>query len=364
MKRRSLNVFSLSFIDCICCGLGAIILLFVIVNAKSAVQREQVTQDVHSEVERIEREVLEGRKRMVTLRNALEKTEADIARTQGASRRILKTLKDHRTQIAHYDKENLAEKSHLNKLKADVRSMEEEVKRLKAGGSQTEDDRGDRIRSFTGQGDRQYLTDLKVGGRRIFILVDTSASMLDDTIVGIIRRRNLPDNQKIGAPKWRQAAATLDWITAQLPAESQYQIYTFNEAAQPLVAGTRNQWLPAAESKRLDQAVERLYQTAPQKGTSLANAIAALNLMSPPPDNIFLLTDGLPTMGAGKPWRRKVSSKKRLSLFNDAIAKLPAKVPVNVIQFPLRGDPQAASALWRLATHTRGSYFCPSADWP
>jgi hypothetical protein len=363
MKRRSLNIFSLAFIDCICCGLGAIILLFVIVNAQSAVQREQVTQDVHSAVERIEREVLEGRKRMVTLRNALEKTEEDIARTQGASRRLLKTIEDRRTEIAHYDKENLAEKSHLNKLKADVRSMEKEVKRLKAG-SQAENDRGDRVRHFAGHGDRQYLTDLKVGGRRIFILVDTSASMLDDTIVGIIRRRNLPDNQKRRAPKWQQTAATVDWLTAQLPAESQYQIYTFNEKAQPLVAGTRSQWLPAAESKRLDEAVGRLYQTAPQKGTSLANAIIAMNLMTPPPDNIFLLTDGLPTMGAGKPWRRKVSSKKRLSLFNDAIKKLPAKVPVNVIQFPLRGDPQAASALWRLATQTRGSYFCPSADWP
>ena len=41
MKRRPLNVFSLSFIDCICCGLGAVILLFVIVNARSAVRRDQ-----------------------------------------------------------------------------------------------------------------------------------------------------------------------------------------------------------------------------------------------------------------------------------------------------------------------------------
>jgi hypothetical protein len=363
MKRRSLNVFSLAFIDCICCGLGAIILLFVIVNAKSAVERDKVTQDVHSEVTRIEREVLEGRKRMVELRNALEKTETDIARTQGDSRRILKRLEARRSEIAHYDKENLAEKSHLNKLKADVRSLEEEVQRLKAG-SEAEDDRGDRIRTFAGDGDRQYLTDLKVGGRRIFILVDTSASMLDETIVGVIRRRNLPEAEKIRAPKWRQVAATVDWLTAQLPAESQYQIYTFNEAVQPLVPGTRNQWLPAAESKRLNEAVERLYRTAPQNGTSLANAIAALKGLTPPPDNIFLLTDGLPTMGAGKPWRRKVSSKKRLSLFDDAVEELPAKVPVNVIHFPLRGDPQAASAFWRLATATRGSYFCPAADWP
>ena len=363
MKRRSLNVFSLSFIDCICCGLGAVILLFVIVNAKSAVQRDRVTRDVNSEAERIEREVLEGRKRLVELRNALETTEADIARTQGASRRILKRLEERRTEIAHYDKDNLAEEAHLNKLKADVRSLEEEVKRLKAG-SQAEDDRGDRIRTFAGEGDRQYLTDLKVGGRRIFILVDTSASMLDETIVGIIRQRNLPHDEKVRATKWRQAAATVDWITAQLPAESNYQIYTFNESAQPLIPGTRNQWLPAAESKRLDEAVRRLYQTAPEKGTSLANAFDALDRLTPPPDNIFLLTDGLPTMGAGKPWRRKVSSKKRLSLFDDAVEKLPAKVPVNVIQFPLRGDPMAASAFWRLATRTRGSYFCPAADWP
>jgi hypothetical protein len=363
MKRRPLNVFSLAFIDCICCGLGAIILLFVIVNAKSAVQRDRVTQDVHSESTRIEREVLEGRKRLVELKNALTQTEADIVRTQGASRRILKRLETRRTEIAHYAKDNLAEKAHLNKLKADVRSMEEEVKRLKAG-SQAEDDRGDRVRTFVGEGDRQYLTDLKVGGRRIFILVDTSASMLDDTIVGIIRRRNLPDAEKPLAPKWRQAAATVDWITAQLPSTSQYQIYTFNEEAQPLVPGTRNQWLPAAESKRLDAAVKRLYQTAPQRGTSLIKAFEALSSLSPPPDNIFLLTDGLPTMGAGKPWRRKVSSKKRLSLFEDAIQKLPARVPVNIIQLPLRGDPMAASAFWRLATRTQGSYFCPAADWP
>ena len=88
MKRRSLNIFSLSFIDCICCGLGAIILLFVIVNARSAVRRDQVTQDLTSEVNQLEREVLEGRKRMVDLRNALEATEQEYVRIQGSTRQL------------------------------------------------------------------------------------------------------------------------------------------------------------------------------------------------------------------------------------------------------------------------------------
>ena len=57
MKRRKMNVFSISFIDCITCGLGAIILLFVIVNARSAVHRNEVTKDLRGEVERWEKEV-------------------------------------------------------------------------------------------------------------------------------------------------------------------------------------------------------------------------------------------------------------------------------------------------------------------
>ena len=68
MKRRPLNVFSLSFLDCICCGLGAVILLFVIVNARSAVHRDQMTRDLNSDVNRLERDVLVGRKRMADLR--------------------------------------------------------------------------------------------------------------------------------------------------------------------------------------------------------------------------------------------------------------------------------------------------------
>jgi hypothetical protein len=88
-----------------------------------------------------------------------------------------------------------------------------------------------------------------------------------------------------------------------------------------------------------------------------------MGAMQPAPDNIFLLTDGLPTMGSGKPWRKRVSADKRLSLFNEAIGKLP-RAPVNVILYPMEGDPLAADAYWRLAKNTRGSFFSPSKDWP
>ena len=79
---------------------------------------------------------------------------------------------------------------------------------------------------------------------------------------------------------------------------------------------------------------------------------------------MILITDGLPTIGV-KPTRSyKISAKKRMNLFNAAVRRIPTGLPVNVILGPMEGDPRAASAFWRLAIETRGSYFCPSEDWP
>ena len=362
MKRRAVNVFNLSFLDIITCGLGAIILLFVLVNAKSAAQRDSITSDFRAETERVEQEVLAAKKDLVVARNALEQTETDLVRTEGLSRKIIDILEQKKIELSDEQEDTLATEAHVNKLKADLKSIEEELKRLRAG-AKTQDDQGTRLRKFPGQGDRQYLTDLKMGGRRIFILVDASASMLDETVVGVIRRRNLSSKEKLKSAKWRQAVATVNWLTTQLPPTSQFQIYAFNESARPLLAGTDGTWLDAGNVDQINQAANGIRGVVPEKGTSLLNAVKAMRDMTPAPDNIFLLTDSLPTMGSDKPWRKRVKSEKRLSLFNSAIRELP-KAPVNVILYPMEGDPLAADAFWRLAKRTRGSFFSPSKDWP
>jgi len=363
LKRKKLNVFSLSFLDIITCGLGAIILLFVLINAKSAARRDTVTSELRGETDRIAAEVLDGKKNLIELRNVLEKTRQELAQTQGLSRRVLEILKEKKIELADSDKDTLATEEHVNRLKADLKSLEEDVRRLRAG-AKAQDELGNRLRPFPGQGDRQYLTDLKMGGQRIFILVDSSASMLDDTVVGIIRRRNLHEEEKLRSPKWQRVVATIDWLTAQLPAASKYQIYSFNETAAPLKADSAGVWLNAGDVEQLNQTVARMHKLVPQKGTSLLNAFDAIGQMNPAPDNIFLLTDSLPTMGAKKPWGKRVSGKKRLSLFEEAIRRLPFRVPVNIILYPMEGDPFAASAFWKLAKDTAGSFFSPSKDWP
>ena len=363
MKRKKLNIFSLSFLDIITCGLGAVILLFVLINAKSAAQQDTITTDLRAEVDRLEIQVLEGKKKLIVARNSLEETVAELVKTEGRAREIIKILEEKKIEVADRENETLATKDHINKLKADLKSLEEELRRLRAG-AKTQDELGTKLRSFPGHGDRHYLTDLKMGGKRIFILVDASASMLDETVVGVIRKRNLANKEKVKAVKWRQVVATVDWLTTQIPPTSKYQIYTFNETATPLSEETRGTWLDAGDVDVLNDSVNRMRQVIPQKGTSLVNAFKAIGNMKPAPDNIFMLVDGLPTMGTSKPLRKRVSGDKRMKLFKEAVRKLSGRIPVNIILYPMEGDPRAADAYWRLAKNTRGSFFCPAKDWP
>jgi hypothetical protein len=96
----------------------------------------------------------------------------------------------------------VAQRAHVNKLKADVQSLEQGAKRL-SGGVKSQEVPGRNLRSVAGDGDRQYLSGLKVGGKRIFLLVDASASMLAEDIVNAVRRKLFPP-ETAAARKWRQ----------------------------------------------------------------------------------------------------------------------------------------------------------------
>ena len=59
-----------------------------------------------------------------------------------------------------------------------------------------------------------------------------------------------------------------------------------------------------------------------------------------------------------------ITAKRRLKLFTEAFDTLPKGIPVNVLLYPMEGDPRAASSYWQLAMATRGSMLSLSEDWP
>ena len=89
-ERRPFEVFSLSFLDCICCGFGAIILLFVLNKMGEPQALERSRQDLRSLLARLEQELHEIRGETTTLsrqlrgrEEQLSKERLKVARLQG-----------------------------------------------------------------------------------------------------------------------------------------------------------------------------------------------------------------------------------------------------------------------------------------
>jgi hypothetical protein len=360
-QKRAFTTFNLSFLDIMSCGFGAVILVFLIMNHSI----EQVTLDLNidllSEADMLDEDIRDGELGLVRLRNTLSEVDLRMVEAKGRATRIIEEIDNYEALIKDIESDGFTDSSDIEALKAEVLSLEEEVEKLRQAALENS---GNSARAFIGEGNRQYLTGLNLGGRNIAILLDISSSMLADKLVNIIRLRNMDPAIQRRADKWSRALNTVDWLTAQLPVSSKYQVIGFNTEASSVLKETSGKWLEVANQSQLEKISDALRQIVPSGGTSMANAFIALQALSPAPDNIFLITDGLPTQGENPPRKTKVSGKERQKLFRDAIRLLPKGVPVNIVLAPMEGDPMAASEFWQLAQVSKGAFMSPSKDWP
>ena len=365
MARRQMNVFSLSFLDVMSCGFGAVVLIFLIINHATDDEKEVINDDLLAEIRMLDYQVLQGEKDLFDLLENLDATEqrlADADKQLNATRDRLDISKE---DLDELKKVSLAEIESLESLKSDVETREEELERLKA--NQDAND-GSRVLAIEGEGNRQYLTGLRVGGEYLVIAVDMSASMLDDTIINVLRRRNMSDERKRKAAKWQRAVRTVDWLAAQLPLDAKFQVLAFNTEVTSLVDDSGSvdmlAWEPVGDGRTLRKALERSRDLVPSGGTNLHNLANAISSLSPLPDNVYLIVDSLPTQGDRAPRAATISGRDRLDLFRAARTRLPQQVPMNIIMFPMEGDPFAAAAYWHWARASGGAYMAPSRDWP
>jgi hypothetical protein len=361
VAKRKTQTFSMSFLDVISCGFGAVVLFYTIISAQSGLYRIKESAELDAEAKKLEQEVLDGYKHLAELRNALESTETRAVRAAGLSKEMLEKLRITQEELARYEHDTLARRESLERLKADLKQLEESTRRLKEKAPPKDSGAGPAPVL-----ERQQLVTLRVTGQRVLVLVDASASMLDETVVNIIRMRNMPPERRVASAKWQQALNTVYWVSSRLPKSAQFQIYAFDTQPRPLVEGTAGRWLNASDAGQVEQALAALRRTAPTGGTSLYNAFAVIKSLSPAPDNVILITDGLPTQGDKPPLVRTLASpEQREDLMKDAVKSLPGSPPpVNVVLLPMEGDPSAPIYFWRLARATGGGFLSPAKDWP
>ena len=174
----------------------------------------------------------------------------------------------------------------------------------------------------------------------------------------------MPESEQLRSRKWRQVVASVDWLTSQFKEGSEFQIYMFNNTAEPVIKGSEGVWLKAEDGTQLDEAIRVLRRTVPMNGTNMHAAFRVVKELSPRPDNIILLVDGMPTMEAETTTKTVVSSNERGNIFTRAVRELPSGIPVNIMLYPMEGDLNAPISFWSLALTTRGSFVSVSRDWP
>lgn len=358
-RRREVPVFGLSFLDCISCGFGAAVLLFMLVDHARADRDLTANSEMIARVNALDSGLLDSRHDLLSLRAALDDNEEATETASREAQHLREQIEQLKASLPQAEDSATTRRSRIEHLQDELLALETRVQAMRAAAKEAS---GDATRRIAGEGRRQYLEGLSVNGQRVLILIDTSASMLADTIVEAVRRRNMSEERRLSAPKWRRSVATVDWMAAQIEPGAQFQLLGFSDTATPLL-GTAGTWLDAGGGARLDEAVNALRRVVPSGGTNLAAAFAGVAAMKPPPDNVYLVTDGLPTRGS-KPGAGTVSGRERARLFDEAVKLLPRSVPVNVVLLPMEGDPRAASAYWRLAQVTRGAFLEPARDWP
>ena len=293
-ERRKVNPLSLSFLDVMFCGFGAVILIFLILDHTSTNQDAETTPELSAEINLLEEEVEDGQEGLVQLRNTVDEVSLDVVTAEGLANQIQDEVDNFMQELAALENNSLATVESEEQLRSDIEQLEQDIMRLQALSMEQE---GNSVRQHIGDGNRQYLSGLFLGGQRILLLIDSSASMLDSTLVNIIRTRNMPDDRKRAAPKWQRVVRTVDWVSTQLPVTSQYQIWEFADDTASVIPGMEmDRWLEVADRSQLNEAMDAVRQLVPNNGTNLQQVFQAVANMSPMPDNIFLITDGLPTL--------------------------------------------------------------------
>ena len=365
MARRPFHVFSMSFLDIISCGFGAVVLFFVIINAQVRLRADALRIDLLSESTLLEEEVLEGRKDLLQLRGERDTLEDRRAAAIEELRKLRVRLAALLAELAQFERLGTQSQESIEKLRADVDRLNQLQEQLEARIAEAEEGTGQRLRGFEGQGARQYLTGMQMGGTHVLILVDASASMLGRTYIDVLRFRLMDEELKPRAPKWLQVVNSVDWITTRLSPQQQFQVYIYGEEHRSILEGTDGEWLVVGDGGLVTEAIEALRSHAPEGGTSMHAAVRAVRGMDPWPVNVFLLTDGLPTQGERPPSRVGwVGPRTRESHFSRAVRDLPPRIPINVLFYPMDGDPAATGYYWMLASRSRGSFISVSRDWP
>jgi hypothetical protein len=162
-QRRDTEVFSMSFLDCICCGFGAIILLLVLSEFGAPIQLEQAKTDLAGQIAKLQQELYELRGTSVVLERELRGRIEQLSEEQKRVARLRGDL----SAIRGKEKASIYEEESTKKISESLAAARlaliEEARDLQKSG---------RRRIYD-----QPIAGVPIDSEWVIFVVDTSGSM-------------------------------------------------------------------------------------------------------------------------------------------------------------------------------------------
>ncbi len=162
--RRDVEVFSLSFLDCICCGFGAIILLLTLTRMSEPRAMESAQKELQGRIARLERELYEIRGETEILNRELRGRREQLSDEQVAVARLQGDLSHMRGQWKASKELSQVQDILAGRMLAAQQELTEEMKRLQAN-----QERRPR--------DQSLVAGIPADSEYVVFVIDTSGSM-------------------------------------------------------------------------------------------------------------------------------------------------------------------------------------------
>lgn len=160
--RRNTDVFNLSFLDCICCGFGAIILLFVLSKFAEPLIIESVRADYQGEIARLQEELFDLRGETAILLRDLEGKRKQLSDEEKRLARLRGDLSRWEGEFAASKRDSEVQNKIAGQMAAALQDLTKEMERLLKDRLNKKDD---------------SVGGIPVDSEYIVFIIDTSGSM-------------------------------------------------------------------------------------------------------------------------------------------------------------------------------------------
>ena len=320
LKRRETEIFSISFLDCITCGLGSVVLLLVLSNIRTP-SIEQSEEDLQQELLSLQDELMEIAGQSDILNRDLKAKQEQLS--------------DQKQRIARLqgDLSDIRGKFNASKQEADVANQLEG--RL-ASAQQT---LTDEMKRLLGQGFRRKKDDaiggIPVDSEYIIFIIDTSGSMFNYV--------------------WPMMLTKVEETLNVYPQVKGFQV--MNDMGNYMFTGYRGKWIPDTPAQRRT-VIERLRSwNAFSNSSPVEGIVEAIRTYYSKDKKISLYVFGDEFTGSSID-----SVVKSVDLINREDATGERRVRIHAIGFPVRPDaPQYTNirfaTLMRILCQRNGGSF-------